>query len=186
MAIRETSRPLASLITQVMSDLAYLLQTEIRLARAEIGEKISTAANGGMFIGIAAVLFLTGLPILLLAGVRWLEIAGLPNQWGLLLVGGGVVLIGLILALVGANNLKGSALKPDRTIEYEIVKAGSNTNVFEFSEDLGALQGGASQIVIEKHLPLQSLEPGQYTLRVKVVDKKRNQTVTPTATFTVT
>ena len=117
MAIRETSRPLASLVTQVMSDLAYLLQTEIRLARAEIGEKISTAANGGMFIGIAAVLFLTGLPILLLAGVRWLEIAGLPNQWGLLLVGGGVVLIGLILALVGANNLKGSALKPDRTIE---------------------------------------------------------------------
>ena len=76
--------------------------------------------------------------------------------------------------------------KPDGTVEYEIVKAGSNTKVFEFSEEVGALQGGASQIVIEKLLPLQSLEPGQYTLKVKVVDKKRNQTVTPSATFTVT
>jgi len=117
MTTRDTSRPLASLVTQVMSDLAYLLQTEIRLARAEISEKVACAANGGAFIGVAAVLLLTGLPILLLAIVRWLEIAGLPNQWGLLLVGGLVVVIGIALALMGANRLKGSALKPDRTIE---------------------------------------------------------------------
>jgi GWxTD domain-containing protein len=76
--------------------------------------------------------------------------------------------------------------KPEGTIEYEIVKSGSNEKVFDFSEDVGTLQGGASQVVIEKLLPLQSLEPGQYTLRVKAVDKKRNQTVMPTATFTVT
>ena len=76
--------------------------------------------------------------------------------------------------------------KPDGTVQYEIVKAGSTTPVFEFSEEIGALVGGASQVVIEKLLPLQSLEPGQYTLKVKVVDKKRNQTVTPSATFTVT
>src|SRR5205085_8820945 len=37
-------RPLASVLTQVVSDLAFLLQTEIRLARAEIGEKLSIAA----------------------------------------------------------------------------------------------------------------------------------------------
>jgi hypothetical protein len=41
-------------------------------------------------------------------------------------------------------------------------------------------------VVIEKLLPLQSMEPGQYTLHMKVVDKKRNQTLTPSATFTVT
>ena len=60
---------------------------------------------------------LSGLIVLLFAVVRWLQIAGLPDQWGLLLVGGGVVLAGVVLALVGANNLKGSALVPDRTIE---------------------------------------------------------------------
>jgi len=40
--------------------------------------------------------------------------------------------------------------------------------------------------VVEKLLPLQTLTPGQYTLKMKVTDKKRNQTLTPSATFTVT
>jgi hypothetical protein len=77
--------------------------------------------------------------------------------------------------------------RPEGTVEYEIVKNGSNEKVFEYSEDLSAsLGGGAAQVVIEKLLPLQSLVPGQYTLKMKVVDKKRNQTLTPSATFTVT
>lgn len=76
--------------------------------------------------------------------------------------------------------------KPDGTIQYEIVKNGTNQKVFEFSEDVSTLSGGAAQVVIEKLLPLKDLEPGQYTLKMKVVDKKRNQTLTPSATFTVT
>ena len=77
--------------------------------------------------------------------------------------------------------------RPEGTVEYEIVKNGSNEKVFEYSEDLSvSLGGGAAQVVIEKLLPLQSLVPGQYTLKMKVVDKKRNQTLTPSATFTVT
>jgi len=76
--------------------------------------------------------------------------------------------------------------KADGTVEYVITKNGSNEKVFEYTEDLSTLGGGASQMVIEKLLPLQSMEPGQYTLRMKVTDKKRNQTLTPSATFTVT
>ena len=76
--------------------------------------------------------------------------------------------------------------KADGTVEYVITKNGSNEKVFEYTEDVSAISGGASQVVIEKLLPLQNMEPGQYTLRMKVVDKKRNQTLTPTATFTVT
>jgi hypothetical protein len=34
-------------------------------------------------------------------------------------------------------------------------------------------------------LPLKGLAPGQYTLKMKVTDNKRNQTLTPSATFTV-
>ena len=76
--------------------------------------------------------------------------------------------------------------KADGSVEYVITKNGSNEKVFEYTEDLSALTGGASQMVIEKLLPLQSMEPGQYTLHMKVTDKKRNQTLTPSATFTVT
>ena len=76
--------------------------------------------------------------------------------------------------------------KPEGTIDYEIVKNGSNEKVFEYSEDISASPGAAAQIIVEKLLPLQQLVPGQYTLKMKVVDKKRNQTLTPSATFTVT
>jgi hypothetical protein len=76
--------------------------------------------------------------------------------------------------------------RPEGTIEYEIFKKGSSEKVFEFTEEVSALPGGASQVVVEKLLPLQSLEPGEYELKVKVQDKRRNQTLTPSATFTVT
>jgi hypothetical protein len=76
--------------------------------------------------------------------------------------------------------------KPNGAIEYEVVKNGSNVKVFEFSEELTAVEGAsATQVTIEKILPLQNLEPGQYTIRLKVLDRNRNQTLTPSATFTV-
>jgi uncharacterized membrane protein len=104
-------------MTQIVSDLAYLLQTELRLAKVEMNEKIARAANGGGLLGISAVLLLSGLFVLLFAVVRWLEFAGLPDRWGFLIVGGLVGGVGLVLAQRGMKNLKASALVPDRTIE---------------------------------------------------------------------
>jgi GWxTD domain-containing protein len=75
--------------------------------------------------------------------------------------------------------------KADGEVQYEVIKNGTNEKVLDFSEDLTTLTGGASQMIIEKRLPLLNFEPGSYTLRIKVTDKKRNETLTPTATFTV-
>jgi GWxTD domain-containing protein len=76
--------------------------------------------------------------------------------------------------------------KPNGQIEYEVVKNGSNQKIFDFSEDLKDMPGAsAQQVTIEKLLPLAKLEPGQYTLKMKVTDRNRNQVLTPTATFTV-
>jgi uncharacterized membrane protein YqjE len=111
------SRPLAALLTQIVSDLSFLLQTEIRLAKAELSDKAVQVANGGIFIGIGAVSLLAGLFILLIAAVRWLEVAGLADRWGYLLVGLVAVGIGVALALKGVNSFKPSALVPDRTVE---------------------------------------------------------------------
>lgn len=76
--------------------------------------------------------------------------------------------------------------KPDGSVEYEVVKNGSNQKVFEFTEEIAKLENAsANQVTIEKLLPLKDLEPGQYTIRMKVTDRKRNQSVSPSATFTV-
>jgi len=76
--------------------------------------------------------------------------------------------------------------KPNGSIYYAITKNGSTTPVLEQTEDVAQIPGAsAQQVTVEKLLHLDSLEPGQYTLTMKVVDKNRNQTLTPTANFTV-
>jgi GWxTD domain-containing protein len=73
--------------------------------------------------------------------------------------------------------------KPIGTIEYEIVKNGTNDVVFAYHEDLSSLAGAASEVTIERLLPLNRFAPGSYTFRITVVDRVRNQTITPSATF---
>ncbi|HEX5431820.1 MAG TPA: GWxTD domain-containing protein [Bryobacteraceae bacterium] len=76
--------------------------------------------------------------------------------------------------------------KPDGSVEYEVVKDGTNQQVFPpFTEDASKLTGGSAQLTIEKLLPLNKFEPGKYTLKIKVTDKNRNQTLTESAPFTV-
>jgi hypothetical protein len=117
MAAHDSTRSLASLFTDLVSEVTQLFQTEIRLVRAEMNEKVSRVANSGALIGAGAVVMLPAVFILLLAIVQWLEVAGVPEQWGLLIVGGVIAALGAILLMKGINNLKASALVPRRTIE---------------------------------------------------------------------
>lgn len=76
--------------------------------------------------------------------------------------------------------------KPNGVIEYEVVRNGTNEKIFDFSEEVANIEGAsANQVTIEKLLPLRSLAPGKYTLRMKVVDRNKNQTLTTSADFRV-
>jgi len=76
--------------------------------------------------------------------------------------------------------------KPNGSIEYEVVKQGSNQRVLDFTEDVTSIDGAsANQVTVEKLLPLQSFELGKYTLKMTVTDRNRNQKVTTSGDFTV-
>jgi len=76
--------------------------------------------------------------------------------------------------------------KPNAAVQYEVVKNGTNEKIFEFSEEVTSIEGAsATQATVEKVLPLQSLQPGQYTLKLTVTDRNKNQVITPSGTFTV-
>ncbi len=92
--------------------------------------------------------------------------------------------MGIYMQLFNFQPEEGTA-KPKGTIEYEIVKNSDNSKVLEFSEDVAALGGSAAQMTIEKLLPLESLEAGQYTLRIKVTDTLKNETLTQQTEFTI-
>jgi uncharacterized membrane protein YqjE len=117
MAATESARPIVSLMTRVASDLAYLVQTEFRLARSELGEKMSAAANAGVYLAIGGVIVLSGFIALLFDIAHWINAAGLSYPWSLLIVAIVALLVGAILALMGVNRLKQSAPVPNRTLE---------------------------------------------------------------------
>jgi GWxTD domain-containing protein len=77
--------------------------------------------------------------------------------------------------------------KPSGQVEYELTRDGSNDRIFDFTEDLATLpDASTAQVTIAKLYPLKDLEPGKYTIRLKITDKNRKQTLTPSAQFTVT
>jgi len=85
-----------------------------------------------------------------------------------------------------------SEKKADGVVKYEIVKnvpgaAPEQVAAFdeEVSEIIKANHGGPAEVVVEKNVNLAGFEPGQYTLKMTVVDRKRNQTITDSAPFTV-
>ena len=73
--------------------------------------------------------------------------------------------------------------KPAATVEYALQKNGQT--LFQLTENSDQIKGAFQQITVEKLLPLESLEPGQYELQVKVTDRIKKQSITPTATFTI-
>ena len=108
-------RSVGTLVTDLVQQMATLLQTEARLFRAEINEKLQQAINGaGELIG-GAVLLLAALLVLLQALVVGLSELGLGPGWASLIVGVVVAIIGAILVRRGMSNMSPSELAPDRT-----------------------------------------------------------------------
>ncbi|MXY67687.1 MAG: GWxTD domain-containing protein [Acidobacteriia bacterium] len=77
--------------------------------------------------------------------------------------------------------------RPEGNVTYQIARLDSPEELLlNFTEDVNSIRGASSrQVVIEKLLPLQSLEPGEYRLSLLVQDDIKNESLAPTATFKV-
>jgi GWxTD domain-containing protein len=76
--------------------------------------------------------------------------------------------------------------KPSGSIEYTISKVGAPGALFDVTEDVSSIpHASANQVTVEKLLPLNTLGPGVYMLKVKATDKRANQTVQQEQKFVV-
>lgn len=116
MTSEKNDRSTVRLFTDALSQVALLFQTEMRLVRVEVSEKIGQALGNGIKVGGGLVLLLIGLIALVDAAVRWLEIAGLPDEWGYLLIGLVVAAVGGGMLSGGINGLKRTSIVPDRAV----------------------------------------------------------------------
>jgi GWxTD domain-containing protein len=77
--------------------------------------------------------------------------------------------------------------KPEGTIEYDVVNVADNKTVATVTDDIKNIQNASPFLVTaEKQMKLKGLAPGKYKLVLKVTDSLKNQSITPSAEFTVT
>ena len=101
--------------SRVVSDLADLMQKEMRLAKAEIANKITLGLRAGVWMSVAAVFGMIALLLLVQTCVFGLSAAtGLALHWSSLIVAA------VLGAIAAASFAKGKAdtpsLAPDRAV----------------------------------------------------------------------
>ena len=111
--VKETALPTA--VSEVVSDLADLFQKELRLARAEISDKIGTKVQAGVWMSAACVLALIAVLFGLQAAVFAIASYGIAMHWASLIVAGLIAAIAAIAFVKGRSDAK-EELTPSRTI----------------------------------------------------------------------
>jgi uncharacterized protein (DUF2141 family) len=71
--------------------------------------------------------------------------------------------------------------RPSADIQYEILKDGKA--LLTQTEPAAKIANASQQVTLQKTMPLKSLQPGKYTVQIKVTDKVKNQSVSPVASF---
>lgn len=108
------ARSLGDLLRDLGSDAALLIRQELRLARTEIQENVHHSLQSLIVILAGGLMAFAGLIVLLSAAVDGLILFGVQRWLAELVVGGGVVLVGLIVARSGQKALAATDLAPQR------------------------------------------------------------------------
>ena len=111
--IKDAALPQA--FSNVVGDLVDLFQIEMRLARAELSEKIATKLQAGIWISVAGVLALIAGLLIVQAIVLGIASYGIALHWSCLIVAGVLAVIALMSFFKGRSGAK-EELAPTRTI----------------------------------------------------------------------
>jgi hypothetical protein len=102
-------------LSDVIADLADLLQKEMRLAREELSSKLSLKLRGGVWIASAGVLALIAGLLVIQAAVFGIASFGIALHWSCLIVAAILAAAAGTAYALGRGDLA-APLTPDRTI----------------------------------------------------------------------
>ena len=111
----ESRTSLRDLVGEVADDARDLVRGEIALARAEVEQKVERVVTGVISLVGAMLLAYAGLIIVLIAAAQALA-RSVPDWAASLIIGGVVLFIGLLMALIARRALAPSAMVPERII----------------------------------------------------------------------
>jgi membrane protein implicated in regulation of membrane protease activity len=104
-------------LTDLLADLSDLIQKELRLARAEITQKLTVGIRGGLWMAAAGLLAFVALLFVLEGVVFALASAGMPLQWSCFLVAA-VIAVTAALAFYAGRSPADTRLAPRATRQF--------------------------------------------------------------------
>jgi len=107
---------ISTLFSDVIGQVTNLFRTEIRLAKTELGEKLTQSLRAGGFVIAGTVLLVGALYLFLLWLVRLLVVLGVPDQWATLIVAVVTAAVGYFVVRKGLADLTASNLVPTRSV----------------------------------------------------------------------
>jgi uncharacterized membrane protein YqjE len=105
-----------NLFADVLSQATNLFRTEVRLAKAELSEKVSASVRALAYVVAGAVLLIGALYLFLLWLVELLVRFGMPEHWATLLVAVVAAVGGFVVMRMGMSDLTASNIVPSRTV----------------------------------------------------------------------
>lgn len=109
-------RSVAEIVQAVMRDIGEVIRGEVRLAKAEMGEKASRASKSGVLFGGAALCGLMGFAALVCAAIAALSMV--VSTWvAALIVGAFLLCVAGALFVGGRAKLKELTPVPERTVQ---------------------------------------------------------------------
>ena len=112
---RLRASPLPRALSEVVVDVADLVQKEMRLARAEIGEKLSNKLRAGTWMVVAAAMALSAFLMLIEGLALWIATFGISLYASHWIIGAALALISVLAYFAGRADARES-LAPERTI----------------------------------------------------------------------
>lgn len=102
-------------LSDVVADLADLFQKEVRLARAELTDKLTAKATAGIWMSVAGVLGFVALLLVLQSVIFAIASYGIALHWSSLIVAAVVAVVAVAFYLKGHSNAQ-EEIAPRRTI----------------------------------------------------------------------
>ena len=113
--LEATQQSIGALIGSVAKDVQDLVWSEVRLARAELDQKLRRVVLAAVWLVGGALVAFAGLVVILQGAALALALL-LPVWAAFLIVGVAIVAVGALFARSGLAMLSLKALSPDRTV----------------------------------------------------------------------
>ena len=117
MSALDEARSVANLLGTAVEQLGKLVQNEVQLAKAEVGQKVVQAGMGMAYLVGAAILLIPCLVVLMIALALWLNQTGFSLVTSHLMAAGVGIVVSMVLAFIGKSYLTPENLSPNVTMQ---------------------------------------------------------------------